>query len=331
MEYQHIVVPIQNRAEGSVFAVHAYRFNSGVSGPKIYLQANLHGPEVFGTAVLIKLIQEFSSWEKFPGVLTIVPCANPIGVQDTGYNTQLGRWNPQDGMNWNRIFDIPPGVVWHDEKAEREFYEKILHKETLTVEKRLSAELRLLSAGSKYVIDLHTTGVENIEHVFTLTSSSKDFEALSAEYHLVQEGRHQGETFEESHSYPFRKKDGEDRRMACSWELYHHGKMEESDVFDRFAKLLNWLHFAWGFERRLPEKKPIVLSECEHLLSDEGGYYAWTKPIGTLLKKGETYAEIYHPENATVTRAVARRDMYLIGKNGIGATGAGEHIGWVGF
>ena len=331
MEYKSSIIPIQTRADGSVLSVHSYTFSSGDPGPKIYLQANLHGPEVFGTALLLKLMKEFSSWEKIPGTLTLVPCANPVGVQEAGYETQLGRWNPQSGTDWNRIFEVPSGTVWYDEKAEREFYENLLKYGDPSVENRLVAGLRLSSAGSKYVIDIHTTGVETKEHVFTVESSSKSFEPLLADFHFLKEGRNAGKTFEESHRYPFRKWEGEKERFVCTWKLARHGKMEEYEVEDRFRKLLNWLHFIWGFGSRLPEKKPITLNECGHLFAPEGGYYVWTKPIGSFIKKGESYAEIYHPETADITIATAPYDLHLVAKYGVGATGNGEQIGWVGY
>jgi len=331
MEYKPTIVPIQTRADGSVLSVHAYTFSSGESGPKIYLQANLHGPEVFGTALLIKLIGEFSSWDKIPGMLTIVPCANPIGVQESGYDTQLGRENPQSGEDWNRIFELPQGTVWYDEKAEREYYENLLKNGAQSVENHLVSGLRLLSAGSKYVIDIHTTGLETREHVLTVESSSKYFEALSADYHLVKEDRHAGKTFEESHRYPFRKKEGDDARIVGTWKLFSHGKIEATELDDRLKKLLNWFHVVWDYGSRMPEKKPLVLKECGHLYSPDGGYYVWTKPPGSYVTKGETYAQIYHPENATVSSAIAGRDFHLIAKYGAGATGNGEQIGWIGY
>ncbi|MBU6323189.1 succinylglutamate desuccinylase/aspartoacylase family protein [Patescibacteria group bacterium] len=108
--------PVQQLATGEKLSVTSYRFSSSQHGPKVYLQANIHGPEVLGTAVLTKLLPWLHEMETkdMCGSVIVVPCANPMAVQQTAYNSMIGRWNGRSGMNWNRITPLSANgaAIW---------------------------------------------------------------------------------------------------------------------------------------------------------------------------------------------------------------------------
>ncbi|WP_409995557.1 succinylglutamate desuccinylase/aspartoacylase family protein [Ferrimonas balearica] len=72
-------------------------------GPNVYLQANLHGAEIQGNAVLAAFL-ELCRAQRPKGTFTLVPMANPIGINQKSGEFTLGRFDPISGENWNRQY-----------------------------------------------------------------------------------------------------------------------------------------------------------------------------------------------------------------------------------
>ena len=52
MEAQQKLIEIQSLASGDVVKIQTYRFQGANRGAKAYIQANLHGAEIVGNAVI---------------------------------------------------------------------------------------------------------------------------------------------------------------------------------------------------------------------------------------------------------------------------------------
>lgn len=76
-------------------------------GPHVYLQASLHADELPGMLVLHHLKSYLDAAEvagRLKGRVTVVPVANPIGLDQTLMYAQLGRFELGSGKNFNRHY-----------------------------------------------------------------------------------------------------------------------------------------------------------------------------------------------------------------------------------
>ncbi len=326
---------IRNLPTGDIFSLKSYHFVSKKSGPKIYLQANLHGPEVFGTFLLGRIIQKMKIENPdFIGELVIVPVANNMGVNTPLYNSIGGRWNNENGVNWNRIFEVNKNFQGQEEK--KEFYETLNAKDNKSIEEKLAVVLHEISEGADYVVDIHTTGFKSVNHLFTFEGMSEVFYHLDSEFHIIQKGSYFGCCFDESHVLPFLnnpEKNTQKPPFACTWEVFNHSFIEEVEIEKQAQNLWNWLKFAWGKSPNLnPQEKVLKLDEMEadHLFAPIGGYFVWKKNPRDFIKKGEVYAEFYNPKTNEFEEVKAGFDFYLIGIYGASAVAEGASIAWIG-
>jgi predicted deacylase len=84
-----------------------YRFQGAEPGLTVYCQANLHGAEFAGNAVIQQLLARFLQAcdpALLAGEVRLVPVCNPLGVNLRSHHFASGRYNPYDGRDWNRIF-----------------------------------------------------------------------------------------------------------------------------------------------------------------------------------------------------------------------------------
>lgn len=326
MKYQKKSYKIQQLATGEELFIHTYTFSSNLSGPNIYLQANLHGPEIFGTALLGKIITFLETKNDFPGTITIIPCANPVAVQTTEYNSQGGRWNNQNGNNWNRIFEIQ--TPWKNREEEKDYYTQLLHSKNLSIENTLASTLKLLSYNSDYVIDIHTTGSKNENHLFVDDNSSPVFIPLGASIHIIWEKDEGVGAFDESHIVSHTKK----QTHACTWEVHHHGDIDNEVLEKRFGQLINWLESIWNKQNIVfPQPQKIKIKNTTHLVSEQAGYYTWIAQVGQRIKKHEVYAQVYQLWNNTTVEIKAHKPFILLSTYGIGAIASGQQIGWIAY
>ncbi len=100
------LIDLQTLANGDTLQLQTYTVKGHQNQKKVYIQANLHGAEIVGNAVIYELIDYFTklSEDKLQGEITFVPFCNPIGVNQRNLFFSTGRYNPYDGYNWNRIF-----------------------------------------------------------------------------------------------------------------------------------------------------------------------------------------------------------------------------------
>lgn len=325
------ILPVQQLATGEMLSVYAYVFNTGKPGPKIYLQANLHGPEIFGTTLLGELVTHLEKQPDIPGTIIIVPVANPVAVQASAYNALVGRWNMHNGVNWNRIFNTH--IPFSSLAEQKQYYENLLQMDNLSIENKLAATLKILSTDATHIIDIHTTGTHNTPHVFTHALSSQVFYPLNAKVHITWDKADTVGAFDESHIAPFLgNMPTIDIPHACTWEVYHHGENNWAAEQERFTELRNWLQSVWNLEIFKSTASPLVFPvECTtHLVSEIGGYYTWKKQAGDRVNTGEEYASVYQPWHHKTVSLRAKNPFVVMGIYGVQAIGSGEQIAWIG-
>lgn len=159
-------------------SLHDYRMRGTSPGPIVYIQANVHGAEVQGNAVIWELMRFFSENE-FKGSLTFVPTANPQALNHKSGTYTQGRFNPLSGNNWNRNYtDITESKFFKiddflnefgdsDEttlkKKFKEYLFQCLKSEQeslseygLSTDRKVNLILQELACAADIVLDLHT-------------------------------------------------------------------------------------------------------------------------------------------------------------------------------
>ena len=105
----HLISP----ACGTARSLHSWHFGAPGAGPKVYIQASLHADELPGMLVIQHLRQHLQQAEaagQLRGQVVLVPMANPIGLDQTWLQLQMGRFEMASGQNFNRHY--PVWVDW---------------------------------------------------------------------------------------------------------------------------------------------------------------------------------------------------------------------------
>jgi uncharacterized protein len=184
-------VPLLQLASGDRLSLQVYKFIGATAGKKAYVQANLHGAEIAGNAVIHHLISAFCSLDpsQIIGEIWFVPVCNPISTNQRSHYFSSGRYNPYDGKDWNRIF-------WDYEKAEADlisFAKAHLESDVSTIQRQFQQQiqtqfaqlldqlnapssvptsewyryrLQSLCLDADYLIDLHTSAGQGLDYVY---------------------------------------------------------------------------------------------------------------------------------------------------------------------
>ena len=119
-------------------------FEGSGNGPAVYLQAGLHAQEIPGLVALDQLLPKLQRAEKegrLASTITVVPHANPIGLSQAVYGTNLGRFDVNSRTNFNRGFPKPQ--------------QSPISLENASVVETLKARLLSLALKADIVLDLH--------------------------------------------------------------------------------------------------------------------------------------------------------------------------------
>ena len=169
-------------ASGAELTVPVYRFKGETSAPSVYIQANMHGAEVQGNAVIYQLLEQLRKL-KILGDITLVPYANPVGCNHKNGEYTLGRFDPITGVNWNRMYhynaDLIAPIVEQFLDAEQPEIEQAFKAELLnditeqldhniyglTTGQRIAYQLQKLAHQADFVLDLHTGPISS-KHLY---------------------------------------------------------------------------------------------------------------------------------------------------------------------
>ncbi len=298
---------IQKLVSGDDLHITSHVFTGSEPGPNIYIQGNIHGPEIFGTALLIKLLQRLEHIDSIKGKITAVPLANPLGVQAQTYGLIHGRWNAQTGNDWNRIFSKTQGDG---------------------VEATLARTLLSISGGHDIVLDIHTSGSEAIPHVYTTKEHSDTFNTLHTPYHIIYGPKDYYGAFDET-VWKNGKKKGT-KVATATWEASSHLTLEEKTLEEQLENLLSWLS-SCGAIKELPNSTPhpkkILMKNVKWHPSPRAGYLTWIRSVGEVIAKEEAYANIYEPWSGNVEQLRASHPMIFLSKGTLQAISAGHIIG----
>ena len=177
------VMHVGEMASGAQLTVPVYRLKGNdPSAPSVYIQANMHGAEVQGNAVIFQLLELLQSLE-VNGDTTLVPYANPVGCNHKNGEYTLGRFDPITGVNWNRMYHFNKAAVSEfaqanvdlpNEQTEQAFKAQMLadieqlldhNAYGLTTGQRIAYQLQRLAHQADLVLDLHTGPISS-KHLY---------------------------------------------------------------------------------------------------------------------------------------------------------------------
>ena len=232
-------------ASGDVLSLQVYKFKGGTTGKKAYIQANLHGAEIVGNAVIQQLIEHLTALDpnQLEGEIWLVPVCNPLGVNQRSHFFSTGRFNSYDGKNWNRIFwdyekeaenltdfarsqldlpakDIRLNYLAAIKQAWGEELERLNLPRSATVSKQYRARLQSLCLDADYVIDIHSSSNQAIDYTFGFRERADSIKYLLLEYGLLMD-EYDGDAFDEAFLKPW---------LALEKELANLGKEIKFDV-----------------------------------------------------------------------------------------------------
>jgi predicted deacylase len=167
-------------ADGTQLSIPVFHFHgSDKNAPSVYIQSGIHGAEVQGYLVALKLIEYFETYPP-KGDVNIVPIANPYGLNcKIGYHT-FGRFDPTTGDNWNRNYEDLTGTVdsflsdckdcpfdtlvpLFKKKLQESLAEKL--GERHSYHKKLALQLQSLSSSADIILDLHCDTL-SVPHIY---------------------------------------------------------------------------------------------------------------------------------------------------------------------
>ena len=170
-------------ASGAKLTVPVYSYKpENSTAPNVYIQANMHGAEVQGNAVIFQLL-ELLKYCDIQAEITLVPYANPVACNHKNGEYTLGRFDPITGVNWNRMYHFDESVVVpfakqnidvNEDEIKANFEQLLLNQIEqkldhniwgLTTGQRIAYQLQQMAHQADLVLDLHTGPISS-KHLY---------------------------------------------------------------------------------------------------------------------------------------------------------------------
>jgi predicted deacylase len=222
-------IPIIQLASGDRLSIQVYKFISAQPGKKAYLQANLHGAEIVGNAVIHQMIEFLMTLDntQLAGEIWLVPVCNPLSANQRTHYFSTGRYNIYDGKDWNRIFwdyekkydflaafaqsqlnfqpnDIRKNYLELITDTFDEELTKLNSPSGLPFNERYRYQLQSLCLDANYVIDLHSSSNQAIDYLYCFHSREDSARAFLLEHGiLMKKNEYDGDAFDEAFIKPW--------------------------------------------------------------------------------------------------------------------------------
>lgn len=221
------VVELQQLYSGDRFALQVYKFRSRTPGPKTYIQANLHGAEIVGNAVIFRLIDWLSGLDSqaLRGEIWLVPACNPMGANQRSHFFSSGRFSSYDGRDWNRIFwdyerEAPDldayareRLSWSSQRLRADYLEKIRaafarHRARedrpsfVPFHQYYRQRLQALCLDADYAIDIHSSSNTCLDYLYCFAGREESAPLFGLELGLRMTS-YDGDAFDEAFLKPW--------------------------------------------------------------------------------------------------------------------------------
>jgi len=317
--------------------IDSFHFGTGGEGKKVYIQASLHADELPGMLVAWKLKQQLIELEakgQITGEIVLVPVANPIGQNQHLMDVHLGRYELENGHNFNRgyydTFEEVKLAVESKLTADKQANKQLIRSAMKTVLENWNVEtefqsqqkaLQILSYDADVMLDLHCD-FEAVLHLYSTYYSWEGIEPLArllgSEINMLADDTG-GNPFDCSVDMVWQRLNAEygdtvpQGCIGATVEL-----RGQADVCHEYADqdskgILHYLHTLGvvncEFETIVDETAPSSdLGAVETLKSTQGGLVVLKAKVGEWIEAGQIFAEIINPitdhvEQVKVTQA----------------------------
>ncbi|WP_445773384.1 succinylglutamate desuccinylase/aspartoacylase family protein [Shewanella sp.] len=175
-------IQVGELATGQALTIPLYDIKGTDSAaPSVYIQANVHGAEVQGNAVIYQLMNLLEGYDVL-GDIRFAPLANPLGINQKSGEFTLGRFDPITGVNWNREYfdhniDLATWYAEHQHLADDVLFQayratliescqaRLKQPFGITTGHRLAVSLQSMAHKADIVLDLHT-GPKSCKHLY---------------------------------------------------------------------------------------------------------------------------------------------------------------------
>ena len=304
-------VDLLKLASGDILSLQVYKFKGQQASKKAYIQANLHGAEIVGNAVIYQLIEYLTALDtsQLQGEVWLVPVCNPLGTNQRSHFFSTGRFNSYDGKNWNRIFwdyekettgltefaqsqiELDPAVIRSNylakiKQAWQQELESIKTPRSASVSRHYRSVLQSLCLDADYVIDIHSSSNQAIDYTFGFREKIKSAKYLLLDYAILMD-EYDGDAFDEAFLKPW---------LALESELAVLGRKIQFDLESWTLELgagmaMNPTSVAKGvagIKNYLAHKKILTLSEpvreAEIALVSKSKINSYYAPTGGMIQ-----------------------------------------------
>ncbi|WP_105188583.1 succinylglutamate desuccinylase/aspartoacylase family protein [Pseudoalteromonas sp. T1lg48] len=312
-------------ANGLPLTIPVYRLKGDGTGKNVYIQANMHGAEVQGNAVIYQLLEQLKNLG-LHGDITLVPYANPIGCNQKSGEFTLGRFDPITGVNWNRLYHYNAELVSHfaeqsdslcDQDLIAQFKAALVDdveqrlngpQHALSTGKRIALNLQRLAHQADIVLDLHT-GPISAKHLYCPEYARASARYFNIEHVLLIPNEFDG-AMDEAAFCPWwelqtqlkrRGRDFEVPVEAYTVELGSQERIDLTEALDDAQSILSYLNYQGLFVDAAYQPKSMQRHAC--YLKDYVAYYApmggmieYLAGLGEHLKAGDAIARILRME-----------------------------------
>jgi hypothetical protein len=326
-------IPLKELIGGAQHFLYKYTITGSSGGPKVYIQASLHGGELQGNAVILSLMEDLKHLP-FKGSVIFIPLSNPYATNNKLGKYTFGRFNPNTGDNWNRNFiDLISSkkinltgfcrrYLKESEATIREKFQDFLSKEFKKLEIQLQSNnelhdnnklnliLQKASCSADIILDLHT-GPSATEYLYCATRSIDEAQHLHFKHVLEVDHEFAG-AMDEATFMPWVHLEETFERLGRKISFNFHSFTLELESEEGFSlsmarmqkdKILNY----FKYKKIIPGKsspKPYIkehLSNYITIFSPHSGLIDYQVDLGKSFKKGDILGTIYQFHNLEKT------------------------------
>jgi len=343
-------IPVSQMPNGDTLSIKVIDIRGDNQGPSCYIQASMHGAEHQGNALIYHIL-DYAESHDIQGSLRIIPQANPLAINTKTGNYTQGRFNPNTGHNWNRLYsnytDNHPSLrtfaknnINASDESIKNSYKKLL-LELLEKEKELKSSygknqnkhhnliLQSLAANFDIVLDLHTAG-KAARYLYAAEYLSSRCEELNFVHNIIIKNIFNG-AMDEAAFMPWVNLKTEFKKLDKDYEIpfesytlelgseemisLEEGKKDSHKVLEYLYK--KGIIRESGFQEPLKKQYKCQTEDFKSYYAPNGGLYEYYAKPGEFIKKGESLAislqlSNYGSKRQVIEEVKAKKDCIII-------------------
>ena len=316
-----VTIELPAQSLGTSRTLNVYRFGTEGARPKVYVHGGLHADEAAAPLTahhLTVLLEEADASGGITGDITVVPLANPVGLNQTLLTDHLGRYDLASGRNYNRAFtdvseavlEAVDGRIGSDAAANRDLVAEEIRTALRALDKvgdadELQNALLSLACDADIVLDLHTDSEAEM-HIYLDPEHWPDAGDLAGELDakvVMFAKASGGNPFEETAAAPWHAVRGRHGPEAVPLPLTAVVELRGyTDAFDELAAkdaaaLYRFLQRrgAVAGDAGPPPEMDCIAAPFEAtgiVASPVAGTVAFKKDLGSQVREGDLIAEV---------------------------------------